>query len=189
VSKLLPRMSRWAVILVASTTPVFGMGGMAVTNLPLDGNFAGWATNPNAKTLLGDFDGDGRTDLALVGVASWNFLPIAFSNNDGSFWITDKPIGDFVSWTTTPKVKILVADFNGDRKADIALTGPTNWATVPVAFSNGDGTFNVQNRETSFAGWALNAAAKPLVSDYNSSAPPAGRSCRSPFPTGMAPSA
>jgi hypothetical protein len=36
-------------------------------------------------------------------------------------------------------------DFNADGKADIALTGPAHWFTVPVAFSKGDGTFSVTN--------------------------------------------
>jgi hypothetical protein len=40
---------------------------------------------------------------------------------------------------------VSTGDFNGDGKADLALTGGAGWTTIPVAFSRGDGNFNVAN--------------------------------------------
>jgi len=45
------------------------------------------------------------------------------------------PAGDFAAWATTPNVSVLVGDFNGDRRDDVALTGPSGWGSIPVAFS------------------------------------------------------
>ena len=39
----------------------------------------------------------------------------------------------------------VVGDFNDDHKTDVALTGPKSWGSIPVAFSNGDGSFTVTN--------------------------------------------
>jgi hypothetical protein len=67
----------------------------------------------------------------------------------GSFAVTSIPIANFAGWAATTNAKLLVGDFNGDGKADMALTGPSGWNNLPVAFSNGDGTFNVTNQPTS----------------------------------------
>src|SRR5207245_1410695 len=48
----------------------------------------------NAATVLsGDFDGDGRTDLALTGRVGWNSIPVAFPK-DG---VSDHPFFNVVN--------------------------------------------------------------------------------------------
>src|SRR5439155_23366132 len=47
----------------------------------------------------------------------------------------------FASRAAQPGVRVLAGDYNGDGKADVALTGGSGWNTVPVAFSSGDGKF------------------------------------------------
>src|SRR5690606_19379026 len=36
-------------------------------------------------------------------------------------------------------------DFNGDGMSDIALVGGQGWGSVPIATSNGDGSFGIEN--------------------------------------------
>jgi len=54
-----------------------------VTNQPA-GEFAGLASSPGVKVVTGDFSGNGRTDIALTGVAGWQSIAVAFSNGDGT---------------------------------------------------------------------------------------------------------
>jgi len=155
------------VVFLFGVMPCFAIGGFAVTNMAV-GSFGGWAATTNAKPLVGDFNGDGRTDVALTGASGWSSLPVAFSNGDGTFNVTNQPINTFAVWAATPNAKPLVGDFNGDRRADVALTGASGWSSLPVAFSSGNGTFNVTNQPiNTFALWAATANAKPLVGDFN----------------------
>jgi hypothetical protein len=154
----------WASVPVAFSN---GDGSFTVTNFPI-ANFASWATTSGVKVLVGDFNGDGKSDLALTGPAGWGSLPVAFSNGNGSFNVTNVGIANFASWAATPNAKPLVGDFNGDGRTDVALTGPSGWASLPVAFSNGNGSFNVTNLGiANFGSWAATANAKPLVGDFN----------------------
>jgi hypothetical protein len=36
-------------------------------------------------------------------------------------------------------------DYNGDGRSDIVLTGGTGWNTIPVALSQGNGSFSTTN--------------------------------------------
>ncbi len=146
----------WTTIPVARSN---GDGSWSVTNLDA-GVFAGAAAVSGVSRLTGDFDGDGRTDIALTGGAGWNTIPVARSNGDGSWSVTNLPAADFGAWAATAGVRRLTGDFNGDGRADIALTGGTGWTSLPVAFSRGDGTFDVTNSQApEFASWATTAGA------------------------------
>merc|ERR1711918_325705 len=106
---------------------------------------AGWATTSGAKFLAGDFNKDGKDDIALAGRRGWRTLPIGFSNGKGSFSVTNHVISNFASWSATAGAKVVVGDFNGDGRADVAATGVRGWRTIPTAFGLGNGRFRVTN--------------------------------------------
>jgi hypothetical protein len=100
------------------------------------GSFAEWATRSRIKIVTGDFNGNGRTDIALVRQeGGWSTVPIAFSNGDGSFRITNGKVGEFANWAATRGVRLVIGTFDNDGRTDIALVRQeSGWASVPVVF-------------------------------------------------------
>jgi hypothetical protein len=87
-------------------------------------------TNTNSL-VAGDFNGDGKLDLAVSTGAT---LSILLGKGDGTFNVTTFP-------TTAQFVGTLVTgDFNGDGKLDLAFPDPFH-NLVHVLLGNGDGTF------------------------------------------------
>jgi hypothetical protein len=87
-------------------------------------------TNTNSL-VAGDFNGDGKLDLAVSTGAT---LSILLGKGDGTFNVTTFP-------TTAQFVGTLVAgDFNGDGKLDLAFPDPFH-NLVHLLLGNGDGTF------------------------------------------------
>ncbi|HEX7702628.1 MAG TPA: VCBS repeat-containing protein [Kofleriaceae bacterium] len=141
----------WSTIKLASS---YGNGNFSVLDESAP-SFASWASTPNVKVLTGDFNGDGYTDLALTGVAGWLSIPVALSAGFGNFTVINSVVGQFGSWASTPGVRAIAGDFNGDGRTDIAITGGANWASIPVAFSVGGGIFSVTNKVTNrFPAWS-----------------------------------
>jgi len=142
-------------------------GGYNVTNLAI-ADFAGWATVSGAKPVVGDFDGNGRDDIALVGGQGWNTVPIAFSNGDGTFSVTNSVNADLPVWAVMAGATPVGGDFDGDGRGDIALVGGQGWTSIPVAYSNGDGTFDTTNQNVvDFPTWATVSGATPVSGDFN----------------------
>jgi hypothetical protein len=139
--------------------------------------FATDATIAGVKPVAGDFNADGLADVALVGGQGWQSIPIAFSNGDGTYHVTNRGIvsgdtGFTTTWAPEAAVKAVSGDFNGDGRDDIALVGGIGWQSMPIAFSNGDGTFNVVNQgetsgDTSFPTRATVSGAVPVSGDFD----------------------
>ena len=105
-----------------------GDGTFRIENKPA-GNITGWAAKSGVEVVPGDFDGDGKADLALFrhdlpGMTGWTTIPMAFSKGDGTFRIENKPAGRFVDWSTMEGVEIITGDFNNDARTDIVLVRP-----------------------------------------------------------------
>jgi len=88
---------------------------------------------------VGDFNGDGKLDLAIAYIPLSSSTPgeisINFGNGDGTF----QPI-PFFSFTIGQFLgNVVVADFNGDGKLDVAVKS-LNIASIAVLYGNGDGT-------------------------------------------------
>jgi hypothetical protein len=82
---------------------------------------------PGAGFAAGDFNGDGKVDLAITGSAG---VSIYLGNGDGTF----RPTGSYGPGGQS----IAVADFNQDGKLDLVDDGNSE---AYILLGNGDGTF------------------------------------------------
>jgi hypothetical protein len=94
-----------------------------------------------AWLVFGDFNGDHKTDVAVICGCLQPQGVVLLGNGDGTFQSTPLPLAvpAFASWT-------VAGDFNGDGKLDLAtfnLVGSGNAyvSTVSLQLGNGDGTF------------------------------------------------
>ena len=144
-----------------------GNGTFLINNIFV-GAFGGWANTSGVKAVVGDFNHDGYSDIALTGVSGWTQIPVAFSLGTGAFTITQGGSGSFSSWAATPGAQVLVGDFNKDGFSDLALTGVSGWTQIPVAFAAGGGSWVVtQGGSGSFSSWAAMSGAQVRVGDFN----------------------
>nr|WP_239062121.1 M4 family metallopeptidase [Streptomyces sp. SID13031] len=147
-----------------------GNGDYTVSNRPIAGGWPAWAADPAVSTVSGDFNKDGKADLALSGGPGWATQPVAFGKGDGTFTVSNQPIpGDWARWAEDPTVETVAGDFNKDGFADLALSGSPGWTTQPVAFGKGDGTFTVSNLPLpgDWPAWAADPAVSTVSGDFN----------------------
>jgi FG-GAP-like repeat/FG-GAP repeat len=133
--------------------PNFSMNAVTVLLGNSDGTFMVLASSPlssvyppysPASSAVGDLNGDGKPDLAL---ASGNYSPsgttgieVQIDGGDGK----PQSAGFFPIPDLSPDT-VVVGDFNGDKKLDVAVSGvayiyPTLTDYVYVLLGNGDGT-------------------------------------------------
>ena len=90
-----------------------------------DGTFqaAVTASKQTGTMAVGDFNGDGKPDLALAGVPAY----ILLGNGNGTFQNPIAAAGDLVAG-----FGVAVGDFNGDGKLDVVTgaTGGVSWCSA-----------------------------------------------------------
>ena len=99
-------------------------------------NIAQTSSNIVRSLAVGDFNGDGKFDLAAV-IDGTHGVSIFLGHGDGSFAApVSYPTGSTSISPQNPNA--LVGDFNGDNKLDVAVATDNGIATL---LGNGDGTF------------------------------------------------
>ncbi len=115
------------------------------------------ANRPGARIVSTDNDCDGRADLVVLSEpnGAWMTMPVAMPRGEEEFFVMDDPMPNFPNWSRVSGAQILTGDYDGDGCEDLALTGGAGWAVVPIAVSNGDGSYHEQNvASPTFAAWA-----------------------------------
>jgi hypothetical protein len=145
-----------------------------------DGTFQAPVSLPNADISFasvdiafniahGDFRGNGRQDILAVGspgTYEYNSY-ILFNNGDGTFQPPQELANSSVLW---PSFELFaIADFNQDGRDDFFTTS-SNFQTVYVGLSNGDGTFNTVTTALPFVG-ELNTSF-PALADFDKDGKP-----------------
>jgi len=140
-----PNTGNWKVS--CATTCNLGLGGTWLTNF-------GKATlaDPTPLPLVGDFDGDGKTDIATFTKGAWNFAKSLSSSFQAYYW---GPV-TFGTATTTP----ILGDFNGDGRTDIGTYENGTWA---INFGTGGDFDTTADLTFSFG----SSSHKPLTGDFN----------------------
>ncbi|MBK8252507.1 MAG: VCBS repeat-containing protein [Polyangiaceae bacterium] len=120
------------------------------------------------QPLVGDFNADGRDDLAFAFYSSDLGLRVRtkFSNGDGTWNHAEHVLGDGDGiWN---KGQPLVGDFNVDGRDDLAFAFYSSdlGLRVRTKFSNGDGTWNHAEHVLGDGDGIWNKG-QPLVGDFN----------------------
>jgi serralysin len=123
-----------------------------------------WVNDPGVIAVPGDYNHDGMSDIAFYNPGSgWATVPILFSNGDGTWNATNRSAPTYVH---SPGVIAVPGDYNDDGMSDIAFFKPgSNFETVPIFFSNGDGTWNATNSPATT--WANSHCVIAVPGDYN----------------------
>ncbi len=142
-----------------SSVPVAGVASVLLGNG--DGTFQPAqeyaAGNDPESIVAGDFDGDGRLDLAVSSEIS-NDVARLLGNGDGGF----EPAVQYGAGLQSPgqESPIVAANFNGDGQLDLAVMDETS-SEVSILLGNRDGTFSDP------AQFGITPHDTPLVADVN----------------------
>ena len=110
-------------------------------NIPIGDGFQA------SDILAGDFNGDGKADLAIAGFTTTYSLNVLLGKGDGTFLSP-------VSSSAVPVTGMVACDFNGDGNLDLIFAeaeGPGG-GSVDVFLGNGNGTFQTVVKYTTFQG-------------------------------------
>lgn len=135
---------------LTANPPAGKIGLVSATQIPAGGAIPNGQSGPGpSPAIAGDFNGDGKIDVAtIVTDGSGNYyISAVLSNGDGTFKtavLTAVPGND-------SNAQIVVGDVNGDKKDDVIVAhqnGNDSSCTsscFDVLLSNGDGTFTAGN--------------------------------------------
>jgi hypothetical protein len=134
------------------------------------GGTADWinsdVTANHNNVTVGDYDGDGKHDIALRIEGLTTTIPVLFATGDGNWRLTT---GLAPSWATLTSggASWHAGDFNADGKTDLLFPRAGVAGAVAVLLAKGDGNWDQKALPAPADSAALLAAGIANVGDYN----------------------
>ena len=132
-----------------------------------------WQFQPNDQFYVGDFNGDGKDEIAVFNGDDWIMPYLGLLADDGAngLRLIARYDGDIPGWGGFARNdKFVVGDFNGDGRDDLYVFNGIDWSMTYVAMlrSSGSGFSVVRRFDGDIPGWGGLARHDQLhVGDFN----------------------
>jgi hypothetical protein len=127
--------------------------------------WATWSARQSHKMLVGDFNGDQRTDLMKFDVDP-------YETGTGGLWVGLSDgvrfnTSQWASWTTSPQMRVFAADVNCDGRTDVAKIDVAGYDYADLGIWVG--VSNGQRFQTgdSWARWQTSRRMQALMGDFD----------------------
>ncbi len=155
--------------------PYLGMlrsdGNGLVSVARYDGSIPGfWGMAAGDQFHVGDFDGDGKAELAVHNTANWSMPYLGILRSTGtSLYGVARHDGTVPGWSMANHDQLFPGDFDGDGRTDIYIFNPDNWSYRYFAMlrSSGAGLSAVKVFTSSLPYWTLSASDQFYVGDFD----------------------
>jgi hypothetical protein len=132
-----------------------------------------WDFQPNDQFFIGDFNGDGKDEVAVFNGVDWvmPYLGLLADDGAGGLRLIARYDGDIPGWGGLAKNDtFFVGDFSGDGKQDLFVFNGADWSMTYVAMLEATGTgFQLVRRfDGDIPGWGGLASNDQLfVGDFS----------------------
>lgn len=130
-----------------------------------------WQFQPGDQFYVGDFNGDGKDEVAVFNGTNWSMPYLGLLADDGSNGLRliaryDKSMP---GWQFTAGDHFYVADFDGNGKKDLFVFNGNNWAFPYVGMLRSTGTaFGLVKRfDGNLPGWQMKSGDQFFVGDFD----------------------
>jgi hypothetical protein len=135
----------------------------------------GVAMGRHEKLLIGDFNGDGRADVAFHNAQDWRHSQLMIYRSTGLLlapvqivWASLTP-----DWALRQQDEIHVLDFNGDRRSDLAIFNGRDWSVeyLGLFVAQHDGAMSLARRfDDTLPGWDMKGRDRFHVANFDGDA-------------------
>jgi hypothetical protein len=141
--------------------PYLGMLKSNGSNLSMvkryDSNMPSWQMKPGDRHYVGDFNGDGKSDLYVFNGDNWSMAYLGMLKSSGSdLSMVQRYDGNAPGWQMRKNDRHYISDLNGDGKTDLFVYNYLDWAREYLGAMVSTGTtLNSSWREDWVGEWNL----------------------------------
>lgn len=130
-----------------------------------------WQFKPGDRFYVGDFNGDGKDEVAVYNSTDWvmEYLGLLADDGSGGLRCVARYDNAMPGWQFHKTDRFYVADFNGDGKKDLFVFNGSDWAIPYVGMLRSTGTgFSVVKRyDANLPGWQMRPGDRHMVGDFS----------------------